>query len=164
MPTCNISPTTGEEYYSGTWENIQSIVKGLDIGEGKLAEGLSQLTINEYQETIDRNIDDILTELYHVPLLKMNQKQPDGTTKKIFPGSMVRAARYWTAGLILLNEFQQLAQNVTEQAQGYVDDSRREIFKIVRYNHRLYGQRRKSHMSRTMPPGMQPPAFPEPDF
>ena len=160
---CDISDTTGEQFYSGTWENIQNVLRVLDIGEGKLAK-VTQPLINEYQETVDRNIDDIVTELYHVPLLRVNQKQPDGTTKKVLPGAVARAAKYWTAGLILKNEFSQLSQNVTDQAQGYIDDARREMFSIIRFNHRLYGQRRKSHMSRTMPPGMQPPAFPEANF
>jgi len=163
MPT-DISPVTGEVYYSGTWEDIQSVLAGLDIGEGKLAEGIKQPDVNRYQEMVDRNIDSILEELYWTPLIAMNQKQPDGTVKKVLDGSVVRAARYWTAGLIMLNQFQQLSQNMTDQAQGYIDSSRREIFAIIRFNHRLYGQKQKSNISRTMPPGMQPADLPEANF
>jgi hypothetical protein len=139
------------------------VLRVLNIGEGKLAK-VTQELVNEYQETIDRNIDDILTELYKVPLRAMNQCQPDGTTKRVFPGAVSRAALYWVAGLMLLNEFQNLAQNMTDQGQAYIDDSRREIFAIIAYNHRLLGQQRKSHLSRTVPPNFQPPQLPEANF
>jgi hypothetical protein len=159
----DISPTTGQEFYSGTWQNIQDILRVIDIGEGKMAK-VTQPMVNNYQETIDRDIDAIIGELYHVPLRAMNQMQPDGITKRVFPGDIRRCARYWVAGLILLNEFQGLAQNITDQATQYVDDSKKQIFAIKRYNHRVPGQERKSHLSRTIPPNFQPAAVPEPDF
>ena len=157
------SPTTGELYYSGSWQNVQNVLRVLDISEGKLANVTMEL-VNFYQEMIDREIDDVLGELYHTPLRGMNQVQPDGTTKRVFPGALKRLAIYWTAGLLLLNEFQNLAQNVTDQAQGYVDDSRRELFSMMRMNHRLWGQEWKSNISRTLPPTMQPPDLPEANF
>ena len=158
-----ISPTTGEEYYSGTVKDIKKILSALDIGEGKLARfGEEQVAC--YQEIVDRNIDDILGELYWVPLLYINQCQPDGTTKKIIPGSVRMAAQWWTAGLILKNQFQQLGTNATDQSEQYISKARRDIYAIIKYNHRLYGQRRKSNISRTLPPGMQPPAQPEANF
>jgi len=120
--------------------------------------------VNYYQEMIDREIDDILGELYHVPLRSMNQCQPDGTTKRVFPGAIRRLARYWSAGLLLLNEFQSLAQNINDQGQAYIDDSRRELYSAMRMNHRLWGQEFKSNISRTMPPTMQPAELPEASF
>lgn len=161
---CGISPTTNEEYYSGTWEDVSKILSILDIGEGRLSEGLPVATIECFQEMVDRAIDDMLTEVYHVPLLRINQKQPDGVTRKILPGSIVMAARYWTAGLIMLDQFQQLAENVTEQAQQYITKAKQDIYSIIKFNQRLYGQRQKSNLSRTLPPGMQPPAMPEANF
>jgi hypothetical protein len=158
-----ISPSTGEEYYSGTVKDITKILAAMDIGAGKLST-FGEAQVACYQEMVDRNIDDIVGELYHVPLLYINQCQPDGTTKKIIPGSVRFAAQYWVAGLILKNEFQQLAQNTTDQAEQYVTQAKKDIFAIIRYNHRLYGQRRKSNISRTLPPGMQPPTFPEANF
>lgn len=160
MP-CGISPTTNEEYYSGTWEDLKKILSICDIGEGRLSEGLPVECIEEFQEMVDRTIDDILGEVYHVPLLRINQKQPDGVTRKIMPGSVVYAARYWAAGLIMLDQFQQLSQNVTEQAQQYITESKQRIYDMRKFTHRLYGQRVKSNISRTLPPGMQPPAQPE---
>jgi hypothetical protein len=159
----NTSDTTGEQYYSGDWKDVKNVLSVLDIGEGKLAKVTMEL-VNFYQEMIDRDIDDIVGELYHVPLRSMNQCQPDGTTKRVFPGAVRRTAIYWTAGLLLLNEFQQLSQNVTDQAQGYVDDSRRQVYAIIRFNHRLWGQELKSNISRTLPPSMQPPDLPEANF
>jgi hypothetical protein len=159
----DISPTTGEVYYSSTWSEIQEILRVLNIGEGKLAKVTETMT-NHFQEIVDREIDAILEPLYHVPLRAMNQVQPDGSLKRVFPGDVRRLAKYWTAGLMLLSEFQNLSQNVTDQAQGYIDDSRKGFFAIIRYNHRIPGQERKSHISRTLPPNMQPPAIPEANF
>jgi hypothetical protein len=157
------STTTGESYYSGSWKDVQNILRVLDISEGKLAKVTMEL-VNFYQEMIDREIDDILGELYHVPLRAMNQVQPDGTTKRVFPGALRRLARYWSGGLLLLNEFQNLSQNVTDQSQGYIDDARRELYAAMRMNHRLWGQEWKSNLSRSIPPSMQPPDLPEANF
>jgi hypothetical protein len=158
-----VSPTTGEVYYSGGWEDIKRVLRVFDIDEGKLAV-LEQPDVNEYQEMVDREIDAVLEDVYHVPLRAMNQVNPLGNTVRVFPGDVRRAARYWTAALLLLNEFQQLSQNLTEQATTYVEDSRRQIFAMKRYTHRIPGQERKSHFSRTIPPNFQPPSIPEPDF
>lgn len=159
----NTSDLTGEEYYSGPWENIKNVLRVLDISEGQLAKVTMGL-VNFYQEIVDRNIDDIVGELYHVPLRAMNQVQPDGDTERVFPGNVRKMAIYWTAGLLLLNEFQNLAQNVTDQAQSYIDSSRRDAYSIIRFNHRLWGQELKSNLSRTVPPTMQPPDLPEANF
>jgi hypothetical protein len=159
----DVSPVTGEQYYSGPWSEIQEILRVLNIGEGKLAKVTEAMT-NHYQEKIDREIDGILESLYQVPLRAMNQVQPDGSTKRVFPGDIRRLAQYWVAGLMLLSEFQNLSQNVTDQANSYIEDARKSLFAIIRFNHRIPGQERKSHISRTMPPGMQPPAIPEPNF
>ena len=159
----DLSPSTGEEFYSGTWTDIESILSVLDIDEGKLAT-LTEKDVNKYQEMIDREVDGVLEELYHTPLTAMYRVQPDGTSKLMFPGDLRRATRYWTAALLMMNEFQQLSQNMTDQAQAYFDDSRRQIFAMKRYTHRIPGQRRKSHLSRTIPPNFQPASIPEADF
>ena len=153
----DISPTTGEIYYSSSWVAVQNILRVLNIGEGKLAK-VTEVLVNYYQEMVDRDMDAILGELYQVPLRAMNQVQPDGTTKRVIPGDVVRAARYWTAGLLLVNEFQNLEQNMTSQAEQYIEDSRKQTYAMAKYTHRLYGQRRKSNLSRTLPPNFQPPA------
>jgi hypothetical protein len=157
------SPTTGEDFYSGDWEDIKAVCSVLNIGSGKLAQ-ITQASIEYYQEMVDREIDDVLSETYHVPLRHFNQYQPDGTTKSLFPGSITKLARYWTAGLLLLNQFQSLDTNTNESATNYIEESRRELFKISRFQQRLLGQIFKSNISRTMPPTMQPPFQIEPDF
>lgn len=159
----DISDLTGESFYSGSWSDIQEVLRVIDIGEGKMAK-VTQPMVNNYQEMVDRDIDAVLGELYHVPLRAMNHIQPDGTTKRVFPGDVRRCARYWVAGLILLNEFQGLAQNITEQANAYIEDARKQLFALKRYTHRIPGQERKSHLSRTIPPNLQPASVPEQDF
>jgi len=154
---------TGQDFYSGTWKDIQNIVRVLNIGSGKLAV-VTQELVEYYQEMVDRDIDSQLTEVVHVPLICYNQVVPDGTTKQQYPGAVVRLARYWTAGLLLANEFQSLDTNASESAEKYILDAKDELFKMIRFNHRLKGQEYKSNISRTMPPGMQPPDLPTKDF
>jgi hypothetical protein len=157
----DISPTTGERFYSGTWQNIQDVLRVLDIGEGKMSK-VNQPMVNRYQEQVDREVDAMLTEVCQTPLRSMNQVQPDGTTKRVFPGDVTWAARYWTAGVLLLAEFQQLEQNITDQATSMIEDARKQVFAMTRPQHRVPGQRKKSNISRTMPPNIQPPDLPEP--
>ena len=159
----DISPTTGEQYYSGDWTDIQDVARSLDISDGLIAQ-ITQPLVNRYQERIDRYLDGVLEDTYHVPFRAMNAVQPDGTTKRVFPGDLRICALYWSAGLLLSSEFQQLSQNTTDQVAGYIEDSRKKAYALRRFTHRLPGQSRKSHYSHTMPPNLQPPAIPEPDF
>ena len=161
----DISSVTGEEFYSGDWQDIQDVLRILNIGEGKMAQ-VTQPMVNRFQEMIDRDIDAILTDTYQTPIRAINQigltgVQGLGPQSRVFPGDVRRAARYWTAGQILVTEFQQLEANLTEQATQMVSDARMQVYAFCRPNHRIPGQRRRSNISRTMPPNMQPSAFPE---
>lgn len=254
----DISPTTAEQYYSGSWQDIQEILRVLNIGEGKMAQ-VTQPMVNNYQEMVDRDIDALLQDTYQTPIRAFNQvvqggsgvgnsslpawaysgskvinsgdsfvtitgqgwssipdsilvsvvkpaggdnlyatvreetittdgfvadlsaSAPDvgyslsffvskaassqpvvsGATIRVFPGDVRRAARYWTAGQLLIAEFQQLEANITEQATQMVSDARMQVYAFSRPNHRIPGQRRKSNISRTLPPNLQPSAFPE---
>jgi hypothetical protein len=254
----DISPTTGEQYYSGSWQDIQEVLRILNIGEGKMSQ-VTQPMVNHYQEMIDRDIDALLQDTYQTPIRAFNMVQQvssgtpavaggtemgsativngassvviagmgwsfipttvvvtvvipsggsnlyatvdsstisadgftanlsvaaptagyslsyiataeaipgapvvgAGTTIRVFPGDVRRAARYWTAGQLLVSEFQQLEANITEQATQMVSDARMQVYAMSRPNHRIPGQRRKSNISRTMSPNMQPSAFPE---
>lgn len=163
MATVDISPTTGEQFYSGGWTDVQDVLRVLNIGEGKL-DKVTQEMVNRYQERVDREVDAILEPVAHVPLRAMNQVQPDGTTKRVFPGDIRQAALYWTAGLLLLSEFQNLSQNMTDQSQALIERSQKSMYAIVRNNHRIPGQEKKSLYSHTMPPNLQPKSIPEPNF
>ena len=253
----SVSKTTGEPFYSGTFQDVKEIIRVLNIGEGKMAQ-LTQPDVEFYQELIDRDCDSILSSAYQVPIRSYNQVQtvdsgtppvpggaaagvqaitlgdttvtvsgqawsflptsviavvlkPSGdfniyatvredtiTTDgfiadlsavagtgyslsyivsapgsswtpmfgtgmqvRVFPGDVRRAALYWTAGQILISEFQQLEANLTEQATQMVADARMQVYAMVRTNHRIPGQRRLSTISRSMPPNLQPNAFPE---
>lgn len=156
----DISPTTGEIFYSGGWQNIQDVLRVLDIGEGKMSK-VNQPMVNRYQEQVDRQVDAILQEVYQTPLRATNQVQPSGLTKRVFPGDVTWASRYWAAGVIMLAEFQQLEQNMTDQAKEMVDEAKKTVWAMTRPDHRVPGQRRKSNISRTMPPNLQPPQMPE---
>ena len=157
----DISPTTGERFYSGTWTDIQDALRILDLGEGKMSK-VNQPMVNRNQEVIDREIDAIVGECYQTPLRAMNQVQPNGATKRVFPGDLQHAAEHWVAAHILLHEFQQLEQNTTDQANLWLGEAKAKIYAMIQPSHRIPGQRRKSNISRTMPPNFQPPHFPEP--
>ncbi len=159
----DISSITGEQYYSNSWEDVVAVLSVLNIEEGKISE-ITQEMVNKYQESADREIDGVLEDTYHTPLRAMNAVQPDGSTKRVFPGDVRHASKYWAASLLLLNEFQQLGQNVTEQATAYMEEAKRRIYAIKRFTHRIPGAKRKSHFSHTLPPNFQPPSIPEPDF
>jgi len=156
------SSTTGQTFYSKDWEDVKDVTRTLNIGEGKLSQ-INQPLVEKYQEMVDREIDSMLSDLYWVPLKAFNQYQPDGTTKGVFPGDVRRLARFWTAGLLLRSEFQGLEPNANEGALNYIEDARRELYKMIRFNHRIQGQVMK-HGIRTMLPTMAPPAYNEPDF
>jgi hypothetical protein len=161
----DLSPTTLEQYYSGNWTDVQDVVRTLNIGEGKMAT-VTQPLVNRWQERVDRDIDAILSEVYHVPIRAFNMvgmtgTQGAGPQGRVFPGDVRRAALFWTSGQLLISEFQQLEANITEQATQMVSDARMQVFAMSRPNHRIQGQRRRSNISRTMPANLQPSAFPE---
>jgi len=158
----DISPTTGETYYSGSFEKVRNICKSLKIGEGKLAK-VTQGLVNEFQETADREIDGELERFYYVPIRARKVFMPGtGTTKLVFPGMVEKLALYLAAGLLLTSEFQQMEPNVLESAQNYINDSRKDLFELTKFTRRIPGQQIK-HNLRTAPPSMMPGYVPEPN-
>lgn len=156
----DISSVTGEVFYSGTWSDIQQMLRVINIGDGKMAQ-ITQPTVNNYQEMVDREIDAILEDTYRTPFRAMNQVQPDGTTKRVLPGDLVRSARMWTCSMLMLSEFQQLSQNLTDQMTNFQETAQKLLFEMKRFSHRLPRAYRKSHWSHTVPATLQPPAIPE---
>ena len=152
--TLDVSPTTGTVFYSGTFEDIKKLISVLNVGSGKL-DFINTDIVNYYQEMVDREIDGILEQSYHVPLLPFRQKQPDGSTKSIFAGNIVSLARQWTAGRLITNEFQNVSANTSETATVYMDKSKEEVFNIVKYNRRIRGTRSKHNLP-SMPPTLAP--------
>jgi hypothetical protein len=156
----DISSTTGEPYYSYDWQSVRDVCKSLQIGEGKLAK-ITQELVNKFQELADRDIDGELERFYYTPIRSYNVYMPaTATTQSVFPGMIRRIAIYLAAGLLLTSEFQQMEPNMLEAAQNYVNDSKRELFEIIKYTRRIPGQQLKSNL-RVMPPTMQPGYVPE---
>ena len=79
------SITTGEEYYSGSWTDIQDLLRVLSIGEGRMAQ-ITEVTTNRFQEMVDRDIDAILTDTYQTPIRSFNQVRMGGPI--LGPGSV----------------------------------------------------------------------------
>lgn len=150
-----LSKTTGQEYYSGSYTEVRDLCRALNIGEGKLAK-ITQELVNDYQEMVDREIDAQLSNLYYTPIQPYNVRMPDGITRSIFPGNVKRLAKYWTAGLLLTSEFQGSEPNVQEASIKYIEDSKKMLYAIERFEHRIQGQDMKAAI-RTMPPNFQPP-------
>ena len=159
MPV-DISPTSGQPFYSGSWENIKYICTVLKIGDGRLAR-ITQQMVNHWQEQTDRAIDGQLERYYYVPLQQINLYQKaTSLTISMFPSAIIEASRYWTSGALLLSEFQQLEQNITDQATSFITESKQKIYDVSKFNHRLEGQRWK-HNLRSAPPAMMPGYSPE---
>ena len=162
----DVSDTTGEQYYSGIAAQVVDFLRVLNIGEGK-ADRINYETVNRYQEMVDRNIDAMLNELYYTPLRYFNQVRPvaDSSGKpvvqRVFPGDVRRVARIWTAGQILMSEFQQLEPNATDQATSLINEARTDLYALAKPSHWIAGQRRKSNISRTINGHFQPAALPE---
>jgi len=156
----DISDTTGQEFYSGSWESIRDLCRVLKIGPGKLSK-VSQELVNFYQEMVDREIDGALQQYYQTPLRGYNVWMPaKSETVCVFPGAVRALARYWTAGLLLTTEFQGLDPNTNEAAQNYITESKQKLFEMTRFTRRIPGQKWR-HNVRTAPPTMMPGIDPE---
>lgn len=150
-----LSLSTGMPYYSSSWIEIRNLCRSLNIGDGKLAK-ITQELVNDFQEMVDREIDSQLSNYYYTPIKPYNVKMPDGITRSIFPGNVQRLAKYWTAGLLLRSEFQGTDPNVQEAAEKYIEDSKKMLYVLAKFEQRIFGQDMKSAI-RTMPPNFQPP-------
>ena len=160
VPTPEINPRTGQEYYARHFQDIVNIARVLNIGGGRLQK-LTPDLVRYYMDMVEQSIDGYLEEYYFTPIRLYNLVMPDGTLKKVFPGKLRRLAQYWTAGLLLTSEFQQLDSNTNELLNSYMDDSRAELFQFTSFEQRIPGALWRSGISRTMPPTMQPPKPPE---
>ena len=161
--TTSISPTTNEEYYSGDWTDIKDICRVLNISSENLSL-VTQPAVERYMEMVDRAIDGTLEQQYYTPLRYTWLTRSDGVEVPLFPGKIRKLARYWSAGLLLNTEFQQLLSNISEQATAYVETSQKELFNMLQLNQRIPGQIWKSSVGPTMIPGLQPVVPPEPNF
>jgi hypothetical protein len=159
----DISETTGDQYYSGSWEDIRNICRVLNIGEGKISK-ITQSLVNYYQEMVDREIDADAEQYYYTPFRTYRQYMPSlDDTVDVFPGEIRSLARYWTAGLLLTSEFQGLDPNSNDSAQNYITESKQKLFNIIQYTRRIRGQKKK-HNLRPMLPNMAPGRTPEANF
>jgi len=150
-----LSPTTGEPFYSGSFLDIARVAKVLKIGDGKL-DAITRESVNAAQEKADREIDGILNDLYHTPFRQKMKMAPDGVYKTFFPGDLVQAAIYYTAGLLLSSEFQNLQSNSNDQSNAILEKAKVMVFDLKKNTHWISSAERKSNVSRTMPPSWQP--------
>lgn len=150
-----LSPTTNQIFYSGSWSNIQKALKTLKVGEGKF-DTLKKEEVNEIQERVDREIDGMLNDLYHTPFRVKKVKGWDGKFTDFFPGELRQAAIYWTAALLLSSEFQQVSANTNDQVNLTVEKAKQMVYDLRRNTHWIPSSERKSQISRTMPTTWQP--------
>lgn len=141
-------------YYSGSTDTVMMFLKSLNISGDRLA-SVPVVNIGRMQRIVDDAIDGYLNEYYFTPLVPFHQVQPDGTVRTLFPGKIRLLAIQWVAGLMLQTEFQNLEPNINEQAQRFVEESKKEMQQIVDFSVVIPGQRRKNP-SPTMPPNLAP--------
>jgi len=169
MDTGSVAILAGESSVTVSgkaWPSIPiSVVASVTRGTGAFnlyaTVDYSSITADGFTATLSAEADAGYFLSYVASREPSTQTVLTGATIKVFPGDVRRAARYWTAGQILVNEFQQLEANITEQATQMVSDARMQVYAMSRPNHRIPGQRRKSNLSRTCPASLQPSAFPE---
>ena len=141
-------------YYSGSAETVLMFIKSLNVSGDRLAT-VPAPSISRMQRLVDDAIDGYLNEYYFTPLVPFHQVQPDGSLRTLFPGKIRMLAIQWVAGLMLETEFQNLEPNINEQAQKFIEESKKEMQQIVDFSVVIPGQRRKNP-SPTMPPNLAP--------
>ena len=150
-----LNPLTGQEYYSGSVEDVVKFCKSLNIDSGRLA-AVKPVNVEQYQAQVDGIIDGYFSESYFLPITAYNQVGVDGQVHLVFPQRLRYLAQQMTAGLLMLSEFQHQEQNMNEAGQRMFEEAKKEIYQMTLWNHRIPGQRYKSRQSRTMPPGFEP--------
>lgn len=150
------NPLTGQEYYAGSTEDVIRFAKSLNIDQGRLA-SVKPTNVLGYMQTVEGAIDGYLAESYFLPIKPYNQVKADGTVGLVFPQRLRMLAQMWTAGLMLLSEFQSTEQNLNDAGQKLVEDAKKEVYQMTLWNHRIPGQRYKSVISHTMPVNFEPP-------
>ncbi len=153
MPSIN--PDTGQEYYSGSPDDVKKFCKSLNVGSGRLAV-VKDENIEVFQRQADQVIDGMLVENYFLPIKPYNQVDANGVPHLVFPGRLRYLAQQMTAGLLMLSEFQQQEQNMNEAGMKMFEEAKKEIYQLTLWNHRIPGQRWKSRTSHFMPPNVEP--------
>lgn len=159
-PEYNLDGEWAFEYYAGEISDVMLFCKSLNIGGGRLSK-ISDSSVYYYMKLVNDFIDGYLTESYFLPIRRYNRVLPNGQVEKVFPGKVRLCAIQWTAGLLLISEFQTQEPNMNEMGNKLIEEAKREIHQMTLWNMRLPGQRFKSNVSRTLPPGMQVPLNPE---
>ena len=152
-----LNPDTGQEYYSGTIDDVVKFCKSLNIDSGRLS-AVKPISIEKYQYQVDGIIDGYLNESYFLPIKPYNQVDANGIPHKIFPQRLRYLAQQMVAGLLMLSEFQHQEQNMNEAGQKMFEESKKEIYQMTLWNHRIPGQRWKERsLGHTAPPNFVPP-------
>lgn len=152
-----LNPDTGQEYYSGTIEDVVKFCKSLNIDAGRLA-AVKPVNVERYQYQVDGIIDGYLNESYFLPIKAYNQVDANGEVHKVFPQRLRYLAQQMVAGLLMMSEFQHQEQNMNEAGQKMFEEAKKEIYQITLWNHRLPGQRWKERsLGHTAPPCFVPP-------
>ena len=150
------NPDTEQEYYSGSTDDVKVFCKSLNIDSGRLST-VQPANIKHFQLLVDGAIDGYFSESYFLPIKPYNQVDVKGEPHLIFPKRLRLLAQQWTAGLMIISEFQHQEQNMNEAGIKLVEEAKKEIYQMTLWNHRIPGQRYKSLSGRTMPPNFEPP-------
>lgn len=152
----DINPDTGQEYYSGSVDDVKLFCKSLNIDEGRLST-IQPASVLKYMHLVDGAVDGYFADSYFLPIKPYNQVGADGTVRLIFPRRLRLLAQQWTAGMMMMSEFQHQEQNLNEAGIKLVEEAKKEVYQMTLWNHRIPGQRYRSIVSKTMPPNFEPP-------
>jgi hypothetical protein len=102
------------DFYSGTLDTLQELFRhvGIQIGvEKTLVDAIGSETIERYQAEADQFINSQLNQTFEVPIVKITRNGVEG-----FPEEIKYIARRLVASEVILNEFTEIAPNVSRAA------------------------------------------------
>ncbi len=146
-------------YYSGTQNEIETVLRTLGIGAGTL-DDLAPDDVARSQGDIDQRINSALSMLYYTPLKLITR---NGTQK--YPDPIPELARRMVAADLIINTLTDVASNIIATAEAMSKESKRDLFNLangITGANWLDGQIKKTR-NHFMPPNIAPASEPIPN-
>jgi len=157
------SKVTGQEFYSGTSDDVKRMAKQIQLETGEVVEDIpvgnvDVPDINAHQERVDRMLDGRLGSMYQTPFYAYYVGAKREVT--VFPGVLREIAILLAAVRVLMSQLYDVNPQQSDALQQYTDRAERMLNEILSDSHRIEGATRKAR-SRTEPPNMTPMKTPE---
>jgi len=153
----DISQTTRCEFYSGPASNVSAMMRQIQEENTQVVENvtISDVTtqsINEFQEKVDRELDDKLRGIYAVPIHAYNVGK---IRVPVFPGLLREIAILLTATRVLMSQFYDVNPQQSDSINQYREQAELKLKQLLMNVDRLPGNRKRAR-HRTLPAAMEP--------